>query len=133
MTTYVADTHAAIWYLLDAPELSAPAREAFQSASLAGDPVFVSAITLVEITYLAEKGKLPAHIPGTVARAIDDERSALVMVPVDRSVVDALPAVPRADVPDMPDRIIAATALAYGVPLITRDRQIQLSHLQTVW
>ncbi len=95
MTTYVADTHAVIWYLLDAPDLSAPARTAFQSASMAGDPVFVSAITLVEITYLAEKGKLPAHMPGTVAHAIDDEQSALVLVPVDRSVVDSLPSVPR--------------------------------------
>jgi len=41
--------------------------------------------------------------------------------------------VPRAEVPDMPDRIIAATALHLGLPLISRDRKIQLAGLQTIW
>jgi len=134
MTAYVADTHAVIWYLLDAPELSIPAHAAFEVARATGDPIFVSSITLVEITYLAEKGKLPANVPGTVLNALDDEQGALVLAPVDRSVVDTLSLIPRSVVPDMPDRIIAATALAYGVPLlITRDHQIRQSNLQTVW
>jgi len=33
----------------------------------------------------------------------------------------------------MPDRIIAATALHLGVPLISRDRRISLSAVATVW
>jgi len=41
--------------------------------------------------------------------------------------------VSRAEVPDMPDRIIAATALHLGVPLISRDRRISLSAVATVW
>jgi len=44
-----------------------------------------------------------------------------------------LPQIERKDVPEMPDRIIAATAVAYGVPLITRDHLIQLAGLQTIW
>ncbi len=32
-----------------------------------------------------------------------------------------------------PDRIIAATALYLGVPLVSRDRKILLSQVQTVW
>ena len=46
MTTYVADTHAIVWYLLNAPELSAPAMAAFEEAAVAGDPVYVSLIRL---------------------------------------------------------------------------------------
>lgn len=53
MTTYVADTHAVVWYLLNAPELSLPAKAAFEAAADAGDPVYVTTITLVEIIYLA--------------------------------------------------------------------------------
>jgi predicted nucleic acid-binding protein len=32
----------------------------------------------------------------------------------------------------MPDRIIAATALHLGLPLISRDRKIQLSGVNTI-
>ena len=34
---------------------------------------------------------------------------------------------------DMPDRIIAATALTLGVPVISRDSKIQLSSVSTIW
>jgi PIN domain nuclease of toxin-antitoxin system len=33
----------------------------------------------------------------------------------------------------MPDRIIAATALHLSVPLITRDRKIHASSIETIW
>ena len=39
----------------------------------------------------------------------------------------------RQDVPDMPDRIIAATALHLGVPLISRDGKIKASAVPTIW
>ena len=41
--------------------------------------------------------------------------------------------IPREDIPDMPDRIIAATALHLGVPLISRDSKIKLSKVKTIW
>jgi predicted nucleic acid-binding protein len=34
---------------------------------------------------------------------------------------------------DLPDRLIAATALPLRVPVISRDRRIQASALDTVW
>jgi predicted nucleic acid-binding protein len=46
---------------------------------------------------------------------------------------DALPNVPRDAAPDMPDRIIAATALHLGLPLVTRDRRLQAAGIQTIW
>jgi predicted nucleic acid-binding protein len=41
--------------------------------------------------------------------------------------------VSRADVPDMPDRVVAATALYLGVPVISRDGKIRASNVQTIW
>ena len=35
--------------------------------------------------------------------------------------------VPRDEVPDMPDRIIAATAVAYKLPLVSQDTEIRAS------
>jgi predicted nucleic acid-binding protein len=62
-----------------------------------------------------------------------DEQSALVLVPLDEAVARAVGQIPRDKVPDMPDRIIAATALHLNLPLITRDRQIQTAKIPTIW
>ena len=51
----------------------------------------------------------------------------------DRAVVDAVAHVSRAEVPDMPDRIIAATALALGLPVISRDARIRMSQVASIW
>jgi PIN domain nuclease of toxin-antitoxin system len=55
------------------------------------------------------------------------------LAPLDRSVADALELVSRDDVPDLPDRIVCATAVALGVPLVTRDGKIRTSEVQTIW
>jgi predicted nucleic acid-binding protein len=52
---------------------------------------------------------------------------------MDRAVVDAVEIVSRNDVPDMPDRIVAATALALQLPLVSRDARIRASQVQTIW
>jgi PIN domain nuclease of toxin-antitoxin system len=41
--------------------------------------------------------------------------------------------VPRAEVQDMPDRIVAATGVYFGVPVISRDRRIRATGLRTIW
>ena len=59
MSAVVVDTHAAIWYLSADPRISAPAVSAMDAAVMAGSPVCVPSICLVETTYLVEKGRLP--------------------------------------------------------------------------
>ena len=41
--------------------------------------------------------------------------------------------VSRAEVPDLPDRIVAATAVYFGVPVISRDGRIRSSAVQVFW
>jgi predicted nucleic acid-binding protein len=41
--------------------------------------------------------------------------------------------VARSEVPDMPDRIISATAIYLKVPVISRDRRIRSANLNTIW
>lgn len=59
--------------------------------------------------------------------------AVLVEVPFDRHAAQAMTRVARTEVPDLPDRIIAATALHVRMPVISRDRKIQKSTLTTVW
>ena len=49
------------------------------------------------------------------------------------SIARALSKVDVQQIPDMPDRIVAATALQLNVPLISRDGKIRLSTIQTIW
>jgi predicted nucleic acid-binding protein len=67
-------------------------------------------------------------------QALDDPATVLTAYPLDRIVADNSHHIPRATVPDMPDRIIAATALTLGLPLITRDGNIRkLTNITTIW
>lgn len=57
----------------------------------------------------------------------------MAVAPVDLRVAEILRTVPRDAVPDMPDRIIAATALALGLPIVTRDRRLPATGIRTIW
>src|SRR5581483_3694585 len=54
----VADTHAVIWYLFGDRRRSSAARAVFEEAAVDGDVIMVSALTLVEIVYLVERGRI---------------------------------------------------------------------------
>jgi len=133
MSALVADTHTAVWYLLNDARLSLSAREALDAASAAGNPIFVSAISVVELFYLAEKGRVPLAALQRLRTALADPLSGFVVADVNLDVADAIAAIPREAVPDLPDRVIAATACALRVPLVTRDRQIRAASVETIW
>jgi PIN domain nuclease of toxin-antitoxin system len=114
-------------------ELSAVARTTIEDAIRDARDVHVSAISLVETVYLVERRRLTTNALERLRSALTDPNSGLFIAPVNRGVADALPNVPREVVPDMPDRIIAATALHLGLPLVTRDRRLQAAGIQTIW
>ncbi|HEY9771837.1 MAG TPA: PIN domain-containing protein [Coleofasciculaceae cyanobacterium] len=68
-----------------------------------------------------------------LVNAIDEENSVLIEIPLDKNVVKTLVRVDRTQISDLPDRIIAATALYTKVAVISRDRKIKLSNIQTIW
>ncbi len=129
----VLDTHAAIWYLFNRKRLSQDALRFIRRALDSGKPIYISAISLVETIYLIERGRIPLEAIQRLETALKDPASGLRVAPVDENVAEAVYRVPRDVVPDMPDRIIAATALHLGLPLITRDQQIQSAGLNTIW
>lgn len=133
MSAVLADTHALIWHLHEPARLSVPARAAFAAAARAGDSIYLGSISLVEIRYLVEKGRIPGTALQRLDAALDDPDGVLEVVLLDRAVAQAPSAIAKDAVPDMPDRIVAATALYLGVPLVTRDRLIRASTITTIW
>jgi PIN domain nuclease of toxin-antitoxin system len=121
------DTHALIWLLHGDSRLSANARQAIDSVTELRSQLAISAISLIETAYLEEKARIPAGTLAAVLSLLDTPEPTLVEIPVGRQIVAALLGIPRDQVPDMPDRVIAATALHLSVPLVSRDRKIQTS------
>jgi PIN domain nuclease of toxin-antitoxin system len=129
----VADTHTVLWYLYDDARLSTLARVKLDEIDAAGDQIAISSITLAEMVYLTEKGRIPATALEQVLSALDQPQATLVEVPFDRTIAEAMRTVARGEVPDLPDRMIAATALHFGVPVVSRDRKIRYSAVTTIW
>ena len=133
MKALLADTHSAIWYLADSPKPSSKAEKAMDKATDDSAPIYISAITLVKMAYLIEKGRLPEKDLQDLLKVLNNRQSNFKLFPVDLAITQTLRKISRDDVPDMPDRIIAATALHLGLPLVTRDRKIRSANLTTIW
>jgi PIN domain nuclease of toxin-antitoxin system len=129
----VADTHTALWYLLGNPRLSEKARTFIDDAARSGGGLALSAISMAEIVYLVEKGRLQEAAYEALKAALEARDYVIEEVSLTIQIVEAMRQVPRADIPDLPDRIVAATAIYFSVPVISRDGRIRASNVQTVW
>jgi len=68
----IADTHAVIWSLFGDSRLSAAARAFIAHAAQSGASVGVSGMTMVEIVYLVEKGRIPRDTLERLLRLLSD-------------------------------------------------------------
>jgi PIN domain nuclease of toxin-antitoxin system len=133
MSDVVTDTHALIWYLEDSSRLSTVANEVFNKCDKGELLIYIPTICLVEIVYLQEKGRISPGMKSQLDNALINGNSGLVLANLTAGVVDALAKIPRNAVPDMPDRIIVATAKHLGLPLISKDNKITSSGISIVW
>lgn len=133
MAAVVADTHAVLWMLTNSAKLSPAARTALEQAVMAGEPIYVASISVVEVVYLVDKNRLPKSALERLIDALRNPTSGLAIVALNQDIAEAMTQIPIKIVPDMPDRIIAATALYMKLPLVTRDHKIQAAPLTTIW
>ncbi|HAZ47961.1 MAG TPA: PIN domain nuclease [Cyanobacteria bacterium UBA11369] len=133
MPDYVTDTHALIWYLEDSPRLGTNASQIFTACEQGELVIWVPTICLVEIIYLQERNRISLELKERFLAELQAGNSGLVLADLTAEVIEAVEQVPRDVVPDMPDRIIVATALSLNLPLITRDARIRMADVNTVW
>ena len=133
MIRAIADTHTLIWYLFEDKRLSGSAKQFIDETAKSGEQIGFSAISVVEIVYLIEKGKINSETLTRLLKATSSDETELVEVPVTSQIAHTMRSITRASIPDMPDRIIGATALNLNVPVISRDGKIKASKLKTIW
>jgi PIN domain nuclease of toxin-antitoxin system len=84
----------------------------------------VSAVTVVELRYLTEKGTLTEDDLDALQAVVNADGSSFEVAPIDAAVGWAVGQVPREMVSDPWDRMIAATALTRNLPLVTYERRL---------
>jgi PIN domain nuclease of toxin-antitoxin system len=126
---YVTDTHSLVWYFTDDNRLSSGALEAFQTSEVEGT-IFVPAVVLAEIMFIARKGRITISFEDTLKRI--EENDSFEIVPLNAEILRAADKI-EADL-EMHDRLIAATAVYHDASLITKDEILQKSGVApTVW
>ncbi len=133
---YVLDTHALLWFLANDPRLGAKAKAAFMETNARW---VVSTIVLAEACWVIALGRTNIPSPQAFLDAIEADPRVIHAYLTPDIVRQA---VQLQDIPEMHDRLIAATAISlanegHTVALVTKDARISQSRLlgavQVVW
>jgi PIN domain nuclease of toxin-antitoxin system len=125
------DTHVLLWWALDPEHLSAMARTTL--AELEQTSGFASAISIWELSVKVKRKKLelPLHIEEFARRL--ERGGVITLLPVDTEIWLRSLTLPWEHA-DPADRVIVATALSRGVPVLTKDAAIHgFSGVQSIW
>ena len=125
------DTHVLVWMVADSGRLSRAAVAAIRTAQREGG-VAISAITLWELASLITRGRIQAY--GTVDASIRLLIEGVAIKPLTTEIAALSTQFPDDFPRDPADRLIAATARAEGVLLVTHDDRLRKSPLlRTAW
>ena len=123
MTVYLLDTCAVIW-IANGDPLREPAASGLREAYADGSTLAVSPMTAWEVAMLASKGKIALSLAPEVWLARFRALPGVALADLPPEVLMASCALPGAPPADPVDRILAATARAFGHTLVTRDRHL---------
>lgn len=129
----VLDTHVWLWWISNPEKLSTDASLAIQEA-VREDSVIISSISTWEVALLVKKGRLELTIDIRDWVRKTEGLPFVRFMPMDNTIALRSISLPGDFHHDPADRIITATAMTMGLPLVTKDEKIlNYPHVQTLW
>ena len=129
----VLDTHAWIWFISNPDLLSKRAKKAV-NAAVKDKSILISSISAWELALLVTKKRIKLTLDVTDWIAKSESLPFIQFVPVTNSIAIKSVNLPLPRHPDPADRIIIATALSVGAPLVTKDKKLlDYVPIKTIW
>jgi len=130
----VLDTHVLFWMANDSKRLSRRAHEAIREARQErhGAGIAIATISVWELAWLAQHGRIAVSV--SVESFVRELVARVILRPVTPEIAALSVRLPDDFPKDPVDRLIAATAMVEGMPLITADMRIRRSKaVDTIW
>ena len=125
------DTHALLWLAFEPAKLSKAASDVIRAGSRTGG-LGISAITLWEAAWLVTHRRV--NFNGTAEAFLGEISSRTSVFQITSRIAVVANQFPTTYSSDPCDRLIGATALAEGFPLVTKDRTIRdCKQIKTIW
>jgi predicted nucleic acid-binding protein len=122
MNSFVTDTQALVKFMMGKRVINDRSHQAFLSADKAQSTIIIPAIVLMEVLYLFEKSRIDISLFQTEdllkSQNYQFEPLSLEILKTASEITD---------IPELHDRLIAATARYLDIPLITNDPVIRAS------
>ncbi|MCK5057351.1 MAG: type II toxin-antitoxin system VapC family toxin [Candidatus Aminicenantes bacterium] len=126
---YLLDTNAIVRHFAQISKLGKKAKEIISRAEKDQHQLFVSIISLMEIMYLSEKKRIPL----TLDEIINDlnKKECYSIVEFD---VEILKKAASFHFYELHDRLILATAMVLGMPIISSDKKFDsVEDIEVIW
>jgi PIN domain nuclease of toxin-antitoxin system len=128
----LVDTHVVLWLALEPGRISKRAKAVIEQARQLSHGLAISDITLLEIATAENKGRVTLN--SSLETFLSEIEARFVVLPITGKVCVRAIALPATYPKDPADRLIAATAIVEGSPLVTADEAIRRSMaLPTIW
>ena len=128
------DTQAVIWWAQDQPSRLSPRARREIAKAEKNQALFASAMSIWETCLLVKSERIQLGV--TIQKWIDALTSLpeLHIIPIDTEIARSSVYLPEPFHKDPADRMIVATALSLGAPIVTSDCKIrEYKHVRTIW
>jgi len=128
MDAYVADTMAVILWM-ERRRLPPKVKGIFHKVEIREVKLYIPAMVLLEVGYLSEKSRIEITLQDAITYL---NKQNVLIHPIDIDIIRNTFEIN--DIPELHDRVIAASGKALGYPIITNDPKIISSKfVSTFW